>query len=274
MDKFLKKDKICAPHVNNKNKTCFSRESLIKIAKSLDIIKNNKTRLRTKTLWEKIRNKLSNKCNNDETCWIDKIDEVKKIKDPNIHLFTFKPKKPKEWFENKHTWLDTNNIYHVMIQAEKLHNDFVFFGPVPSDCPTDIQCELSGLEPKKLKKEGINKVGIVFNLDVSTGPGTHWVATYIDVNRGEIDYFDSYGGKPIPLINKFIQKMAKKFSKENIEPKLIYNDKRHQYGHSECGMFSMYFILKRHTGDEMYKLVKEKITDKKMNDLRSIFYRE
>ena len=273
MDKFMKKDKVCAPHKGNSGKTCFSRDSLLKIGKTVGVIDKMKTKVRTQKLWNDIRKKLAHKCGNDETCWVDKVDVVKKIKDPNIHLFTFKPKQPEEWKTDKYTWLDTNNIFNVMVQAEKVYDDFVFFGPVPSDCPTSIKCELSGLCPKKLKKEGVNKVGIIFNLDVSTGPGTHWVALFIDVKRGEIDYFDSYGGHPIPLINKFIQEIAQKFVNNGREPVLIYNDKRHQFGSSECGMYSMYFVLKRLTGDEMYKIAHENITDKRMNDLRNVFYR-
>lgn len=274
MERFTNRKKVCAPHKNGKSKTCFSRQSLLKIAKSLGIIKSLKSKKRTETLWNEIRDKLSNKCNNDETCWVDKVPEIKKLRDPDIQMFTFKPKMPNEWKKNKNEWLDTYNIYNVMIQAEKVYDDFNFFGPVPSDCPTSINCELSNLDPMELRKKNINKVGIVFNLDVSTGPGTHWTAVFMNVKNGELDYFDSYGSKPIPLINKFMKNMAEKFNKNNIEPTLVYNDKRHQYGASECGMYSMYFILKRLTGDSMYNISSKKITDKKMNDLRKAFYRD
>ena len=274
MDKFTKKDKICAPHKNDKSKTCFSREALLKIAKSLGLIKTLKSKKRTKTLWNDIRKKLSNKCNNDETCWVEKVDKIKKLRDPEIDLFTFKPKWPKEWNKNRHEWLDTYNIFNVMIQAEKVHKEFNFFGPVPADCPTSINCELSNLDPEKLMKKNIKKIGIVYNLDVSTGPGTHWTAVYIDIPKAELDYFDSYGSKPTHLINKFMLKLADKFQKRNKKPTLIFNDKRHQFGGSECGMYSMYFILKRLSGDNMYNIAKKKITDNDMNKLRNIFYRK
>lgn len=272
MERFTNSKKVCAPHKNGKSKTCFSRQSLLKIAKSLGLIKSLKSKKRTETLWNEIRKKLANKCNN-ETCWVDKVPEVKQLRDPEIEMFTFKPKMPEEWKSNKHTWLDTYNIYNVMIQAEKVFDDFNFFGPVPSDCPTSINCELSNLDLMRLKKNKINKIGIVFNLDISTGPGTHWTAVFIDVEKGELDYFDSYGSKPIPLINKFMTDMADKLNKNKIKPVLVYNDLRHQFGGSECGMYSMYFILKRLSGDTMYDISRKKITDKKMNDLRKVFYR-
>ena len=69
-------------------------------------------------------------------------------------------------------------------------------------------------------------------------------------------------------------KLADKFQKRNKKPTLIFNDKRHQFGGSECGMYSMYFILKRLSGDNMYNIAKKKITDNDMNKLRDIFYRK
>ena len=32
----------------------------------------------------------------------------------------------------------------------------------------------------KYKKQGINKIGVIFNLDKHTQPGSHWVALFID----------------------------------------------------------------------------------------------
>ena len=46
----------------------------------------------------------------------------------------------------------------------------------------------------------------------------------------------------------FIKQLVMKYRKNNEDPTVVYSDKRHQYGGSECGMYSMYFILKRLTG--------------------------
>ena len=60
----------------------------------------------------------------------------------------------------------------------------------------------------------------------------------------------------------------------NKQYKLIYNDKRHQYGGSECGMYSMYFILQRLENISMKRISQKKISDSNMNKLRDILYRD
>ena len=269
----------CAPCQikNNKSskkfKSCYSLESLIKIANIWN--ENNKDKIiikkSRKYLWEQIQKKLNLVCKKDEYCW-KKQDFIKKLKDIDIELYTFKPDYPKEWIKNEHTWLNTYDIYYVMKQYEKAHDDFVFMGPIPSDCPTKIHCELSKLDLINMKKNNIHKIGIIYNLDVSTGPGTHWVAVYIDNKNNEINYYDSYGGHPTPLIDKFIKTLSDKYNLNNYRPYIIYNDKRHQYGGSECGMYSMNFILERLHGTTMYDISKMKIPDQKMTYLRKLLY--
>ena len=69
------------------------------------------------------------------------------------------------------------------------------------------------------------------------------------------------------LIHNFIKSLV---DKHNMD--VIYNDKRHQFGGSECGMFSMNFILERLHGKSMYDISKMSIPDKKMNYLRKLLY--
>jgi len=261
---------------NKKFKSCYSKDSLIKIANAWNqnnsndkIVIENKTK---KQLWDQIQKKLNLVCKKDEYCW-KKQDFIKKLKDINIELYTFKPDYPKAWVKNEHTWLNTYDIYFVMKQYELANDDFVFLGPIPSDCPTKIQCELSKLDLINMKKNNINKIGIIYNLDVSTGPGTHWVGMYIDNKNNEINYYDSYGGKPTSLINKFIKSLVEKYNLNNYSPNVIYNDKRHQYGGSECGMYSMNFILERLHGKTMYDISQMDIPDKNMTHLRKLLYK-
>jgi len=47
----------------------------------------------------------------------------------------------------------------------------------------------SDLLPKRIRKF---KNGII-NLDISTGPGTHWVCYYNDPTYNFIEYFDPFG---------------------------------------------------------------------------------
>lgn len=271
----------CAPcqiKENKKNrlfKSCYSKDSLVKISKVWNKINSksliNIEKQSKKKLWDQIQKKLSSACSDDEYCW-KKQDFIKKLKDIDIEMYTFKPNYPKEWIKNKNTWLNTYDIYYVMKQYEKANDDFIFLGPIPSDCPTKIQCELTNLDLMKMKKNNINKIGIIYNLDVSTGPGTHWVAVYIDNKKNEVNYYDSYGSIPIDHIDKFIQKLSNTYATNKYNPTIIYNDKRHQFGGSECGMYSMNFILERLHGTTMYDISKMEIPDAQMNYLRKLLY--
>lgn len=274
--------KSCAPcqlKENKKNKgfiTCYSKGSLIKIAREWNKANFQDIPIKfeeqsKKSIWSQIQQKMSKSCGRDEHCW-KKQEFVKKMKDSEIELYTFKPTYPKSWISNKYTWLNTYDIYYVMKQYEKTYDDFMFLGPIPSDCPTKIHCELTNLDLMKLKKHGINKVGIIYNLDTSNQSGSHWIAVYIDNKNNEINYYDSYGSMTIPLISQFIKKLVEKYQTHNIIPTVIYNDKRHQYAGSECGMYSMNFILERMHGTTMYDITKMTIPDEKMNYLRKLLY--
>ena len=55
----------------------------------------------------------------------------------------------------------------------------------------------------------------------------------------------------------FIIKLNNKYRKLGYQPKIIYNDKRHQYGGSEL-MYSINFILERLNNVNMYQIFIEK----------------
>ena len=276
----IKKSK-CAPHLKSSSDKCFTLKQLKKIGKELNkYLKKNKQKLinlkQSKLkLWNDIEEYFKSRCNSDGQCWL-KQKEIKSIVDENMNLFTFLPKMPEEWKKDKYTWLNSLDILYLMVLAEKVFPKFKFFGPVPSDCPEGVNCELSKLNITNLLKKNKNKLGIIYNLDVSTGPGTHWTAVFIDSNKNHINYYDSYGDKPILLIQKFMERIHNQMinNKQNKKkPVVIYNDKQHQKGHSECGMFSMNFILQRLNGLSMYDISQKNFTDDQMNDLRNVFYR-
>jgi hypothetical protein len=271
----------CAPcSVKNKKrsdwKSCYSKSSLILIAESWNkehpdekpIICKGKTHVQ---IADQIKERLYSSCKENEKCWSHQ-EFVKNVKTKEMKYYTFKPDYPKEWYENKYTWLNTYDILYVMKQFQKKHKHFVFLGPIPSDCPTRVQCQLSHFDLNKMKKEKVRQVGIIYNLDVSSGEGTHWVAIYIDIPRKEINYYDSYGNKPTKLIHEFIVGVILNFREKNVEPTLIYNDKRHQYGGSECGMYSIHFLLERLNGRSMKEMSTMRISDNEMNQLRRLLF--
>jgi len=59
-------------------------------------------------------------------------------------------------------------------------------------------------------------------------------------------------------------------------PKLTLqrNGRRFQYSNSECGMYSMYFIIRMIAGESFKKFCKKRIADKYMLDFRKILFDE
>jgi hypothetical protein len=269
----------CSPNtkVSSKCKSCFDKNDLLQIVsafnkknkkKNITIKTKNKTQIQ---LWNDLRKKLSSTCKK-EVCWIDQDFLSSPIKQTLKEKF--KPLYPPEWKKNKTAWLSTTDINEVMIQYEKLYKNFAFFGPVPVDCPNGIHCELTTLNPLKLKKNNIDIIGIIFNLDYHHQSGSHWVALVIDTTSSPyyIDFFDSYGEEPHRLIKKFMEDMDKKISKDT-KTIQMYNNKRHQFGHSECGVYSMNYILQRLKGKTPADLTNNIIKDKVMNEMRKYLYR-
>ena len=263
----------CLPTKRNTSISCYSYNTLLKIATNYNkyyankiIIERNKQKL-----WDNIKQKLETECKK-EWCWKDQ-QILKNIKN-HRNLDVFRPHMPKDWYTNINSWLDTNNINDVMKQYENKYNTFAYLGTVPSDCPEDIYCELTNVDYLKLKKKNIKKIGIIYNLDKHNQGGSHWVALFIDQtnNIPTIEYYDSYGTMPNNLIKKYIHSIKDNYNKNNINCHCIYNDRRHQYGGSECGMFSMFYIINRLNGISMDDITKEKIKDKEMEELRYKLY--
>jgi Ulp1 family protease len=95
---------------------------------------------------------------------------------------------------------------------------------------------------------------------------------YIDIPHAEINYYDSTSNFPTPLIKNFIVKMANKIKRVKKNINIIVNDKEHQKGYTECGMYSMNFLLERLAGKTMYDISQMKIPDAEMNHLRLLLY--
>lgn len=268
------KAKMCAPNKEGSNYTCFSYNTLKKIAKTLNQESKSKINLNLgkKKLWEAIKLNMSNKCdaNNHETCLIEQ-NIINKSEINN----TFRPKMPISWKKNKKEWLSTLDINSVMEQYEHKYNDFVYMGAVPSDCPENIWCELSNINLNKFKSSNKMRIGIIFNLDKHNQPGSHWVASYIDLRKNVVWYFDSNGFPPIKSIFNFLNKMKKELEIINsANPEFGYNARRHQYGNSECGIYSMHFIINCLQGKTLKNISKKRIPDSRMNQLRYFFYRK
>jgi Ulp1 family protease len=89
-----------------------------------------------------------------------------------------------------------------------------------------------------MKKGGTEHIGICFNFDPHDKPGSHWVAAMLDLKEHVAYYYDSYGKGPPEEINRFFERCKQQGIK-----KILFNDIRHQRKMSECGMYSIYFMV-------------------------------
>lgn len=271
----------CAPNPN-KNEvlgfTCYTSDALDKMRRLWNarhpdtIIESNQPR----KVWEQLKQNMSETCSN-EICWM-KQNFIKNDLDSEILNYTFAPQAPKSWRENPTEWLSSMDILNVMRQYEKRYKCFDFLGPSPIDFDTHIMfgdCvweELCKFELNNFIKNNKYKIGIIFNLDPHYKNGSHWVALFINIRKKQILFFDSYGTRPPRQIKKLIDKIIKQGHQLGIDIKHVFNKTRHQYGDSECGMYSLHFIIENLKDTPTQELMDKKISDKEMIQLRKIYF--
>ena len=127
-------------------------------------------------------------------------------------------------------------------------------------------------------KKGKTKIGIVFNLDPHYKSGSHWVSLFINIKKKQIFYFDS-SGDPIPdQIMKFVVNISEQG--RNLRPKILFefdqnHPVEHQYGDTECGVYSLFFIIYMLQDKISGSHLKKKIyNDKFIEQYRTIFFNQ
>ena len=212
-----------------------------------------------------------------ESCWLKHLC-IKEGLPSNIYDLTFSPEMPKSWLHNPNEWLSSLDIVKVMNQWEQRYKCFNFIGPSPIDYDSHKmfgECVWDELCKFKLKhhlKKKHKKIGIIFNLDPHYKSGSHWVAVFLNDNKKTIYYFDSYGDAPPNQIKKFINNVIQQSSELGTTYKYLENKKRHQFGDSECGMYSMYFITEMLQNRCFEKFQNRKVSDAYMLRLRNRFF--
>jgi len=201
-------------------------------------------------------------------------DENKKL----LHDSTFRPEGPQGQFD----WLSTLDINKVLVQYEEKHPEFKFLGAVPIDffdlnIPIPINNKkyfFKNIDFQKCMDCGTYKFGVVFNLDESWKKGSHWVSLYFDLKQKQIYFSDSYGLKPEKRIVKYIDLVKDFMNKYNHTkiPDVRYNKTQHQKGNSECGVFSINFIIRLLKGKTFDHLTKKRFSDEKVNICRTKYF--
>lgn len=188
---------------------------------------------------------------------------------------------PESWKKNPAEWLSSLDIEAAEKKFMNVFPKYHFIGCVPIDFDKKsatgkcIVSALCSMNIKALYDKGYDKIGIVFNTDVSTGPGQHWIALFVDLDPSfehpRITYFDSYSHAPEKEVQRLMARWKEQWDATGIHSKpmeLSYNATRHQYENSECGMYCIYFHLACIVGVPMDK----RIPDPVMRSFRGMFY--
>lgn len=85
-------------------------------------------------------------------------------------------------------------------------------------------------------------------------PGLHWIALW--VNRNELEYFDSYGGDPLPRLQQWGKVKSWISNPFPLQSPLS----------AVCGQYCIYFLIHRARGIDMTTLLMDFGTDMDKND--------
>lgn len=279
-----KSDIKCAPGLTYEAGSCAKLVVLIEMAKAYNRTADESSRIRLSSNFEllnpkkyklylihQIKKRVGDKCQTQK-CWstLDFIDYMDEKARYEFIKYTYRPNSPQGKFE----WLSTFDINDSMAQYERKYSDFKFFGAVPMDF-AEIGLEIGRADYKHYYDNGIIKVGVIFNLDDHDQYGSHWVALFTDFNKGNIFYFDSFATKPEPRVRSLMRDQAKflqSIGKNVDDIRVDYNKVQHQHGNSECGVYSMNFLIRMVRGDDFDSLCKNPTPDKNINKCRKVYF--
>ena len=271
----------CSPKTAKKGYTCLEDETLYKL-KELWNARHPESKIEandSKEIWSALNSKLKGVCNK-ESCWLkQKFVDGKLNKELQE---SYAPVSPKDWSKNPNEWLSSVDILDVMKQYEEKYKCFDFIGPSPIDFDTHKlygECvweELCHFNLEQEIKNGRFKIGIIFNLDPHYKGGSHWVSMFINIKKGEIFFFDSAGDKAPPQVMKLVKRIIKQGKQLKIPIKFKFDQNypvEHQYGDTECGVYSLYFIA--HMLEDRHDSTYFKthiLDDKYMEQFRKVYF--
>jgi hypothetical protein len=276
----------CAPHLTFENGSCIPLHLLIEMAETYNEYHNNskdkqiKLDSRLDTLYPDDYKKyllfeFKNRFQGDQKDWINSkyLELMSEESKDLLENKVFRPDGPQGQFD----WLSTIDINQVLYQYEEKYKEFKFFGAVPSDFMDLDYLLFKKLKFEDLEKEKISKFGVIFNTDNSKQSGKHWISLFCDLDKFQIYFFDSMGIRPPKEVNEFMKLIEKylKNKKPNSDDNPIdirYNKTQHQKGNSECGVYSINFILRLLKGKSFDHITKKRLTDNKINKCRIKYF--
>jgi hypothetical protein len=272
---------LCSPNISQQNQDTCLNKSTIHVLKKKWNNKNRNMQISSKNpvkILNKIRTYTKKTCKNDK-CILEELLDKQKYN--TIIEMIYKPFSPNTWDLNPNEWLSNYDIKNVLSQYEKIYKCFISIGPSPVNYSHKLsqnKCvwnDLCNFNLKEYIKSGKTKIGVVFNLDKHDQPGSHWVGLFINITTKKIYYFDSTGRREPYEIEKLVETIMKQGNE--LSPTINFTFERnttlHQKGSSECGMYTLFFIIEMLLDKlTISKIKNSKISDKKMMKLRNIYF--
>jgi len=284
----------CNPGIKNKTikkGSCMTKKSLLELKKSFnDNHKDNKIYAhKPKDIWRELKNKIKD-CNRED-CWLKELKD--KTRKELLSEQLFAPKQPSKWKDHPNTWLSNVDILKVLKQYEGAYPEFEFIGPTPIDFDSkpevyNNQCVWKDLCAFNLKDKigKKKKIGIIFNLDKHNEPGSHWTSLFIDLEKDFVFYLDSAGDKMPGEVDVLVKRIIEQGLYLDIPKKMTFYENYpfvHQEENTECGMYSLYFIITMLTNkkkdvefktisDKINYFLKTKIKDDEAFNYRKIYF--
>jgi hypothetical protein len=241
----------CSPKPDKKKFTCYSDKNLHKMRDMWNSRHPDKE-INTNDsfeIWNSLKQYYRKLCNK-ESCWIRDLAKNTPMKEELLDDFS--PESPKEWENNPNEWLSSVDITEVMKQYEKTYKCFEFIGPSPIDFDSKKmrgECvweELCNFNLKEQINHGKTKIGIIFNTHPHYKSGEHWISLFINIKKAEIYFFDSAGAEIPKKIKTFVDRII--YQGRKLPKPIIFKfdqnfPTEHQYKNTECGVYSIFFIV-------------------------------
>lgn len=289
------KDKMnCNPVVKSKTlspETCYTKDAVTKMKHVYNSeIAHKKGKVihskEPKQIIHDLKDAFQSECTKKpEDCIVKQLPSLKEELPERL----FAPYQPEEWKSNHREWLSNYDIMNVLEQYEDAYPNFKLLGPtsidfnakLSSQCVDETFCKF---HLKEYLGKGKTNFGMIFNLSKHNEAGTHWVSLFlhIDGRHSFIFYFDSVGVEAPKEIVDLVQRIQTQCKDLGIPLRFIQNRKEHQYGNTECGMYSLYFLISfltselesknRSMNQLIYHFTKRRIPDKTMERFRDKYF--
>jgi hypothetical protein len=284
----------CSPIAQDNYKkwgTCMAPKEIRALARAWNMTHDKKTQIpniqkaSVATLVKLLNERFSPTCGYDnQMCWVEAIN----VQDKTQLKSKFRPLMNASWLRNKREWLSNFDINKCVSQYMEKYKRFLFLGAIPRDSMKSNVCSIYNMcnvNVAQLLEKGKSEIGIVFNLDRHHESGSHWVALYANFRprspKFGIFYYDSVGDAPPQEIRDFTLDLKKQVDAlydrkitQNFDGRL--NVVQHQYKNTECGMYSMVFIIlcleKPNMNFYQVRELIPKKSDDEINELRQVLF--